>query len=925
MPTPNDQSRKSRDSRLESFLQKATPIITAERGLTEVARVKLQSLASDMRLPDELLSKGLDILQSEQPSITKKLNRYERAFKRSMHEKISKIKRGILTANMEARAVRVGTAKYQLTELQAREILRDLLKELGVQRVSVNQAERHVENMIEDLVGDNVFADKSTRERLIEQGHEWGLSAEHVEQMIVGHTEFNQQQRRREGTLMKSIIGVGVAVLLGLGGYFGYTHFNKPVIDVDSEGTGIVASDEGSVPKMPSASFWSDDVKLAAVSAQLAIRDLEPHLKQMANDDAASRQLAYESFSEKLDQLANDSTKRQKLKALLMPLLASEPDASAAQAMLRALGLWTSIREESLPLSELHTARSKWIVEMLTGVMRSKEASEERKQLVADQLFAMTGYSGADDSPEKLKRNYDGALLATQLRRLASLVGTKPADAIPSFAKLMKRASSVNNATKLEIATEFISSGIDVSSVRSSQFNEVMKWCVRDATPAEFPRLISAYENTSNQSAQNKLGDLLIDAINIGIDSTEPKEIATKMRSKLGIVESSILSIKTQRRKLTEQVKGYLDSVDLDTTDINENVSQTANIVYLSTLATFLFEGAGDSSEFRRLNELGLPDSVELSYLKELAPGAIKPAASTDETAEDTDDETTKPMIDESQMVNILRPLLRYRAFKIDRRVRALGAAALVAKQIPDVPQETAYGLAAYVFSTKNKTEHNEILTKLSSFTHWPTFVMALGDALESSDVSYDWQEQIAGAALDRIPKVSDPKQWTEAVRTELHRKAITIYAKSTISEVSPTSEKLDRFEKFMGVLAEKRMQQFGVSTRKSGSDESYFGATKSLYVELRQRSGTPSIQINRETAMIPVLSSNSIQQSVMISGMVAQELARIRLKDSPTKQPVLEAIVNNSIEINDRSRTALQQLMVNEYTILKLIIAQDE
>ena len=55
--TPKKSDKQSkRDARLKTFLRRAGPVIAAERGLTSTARIKLQTIAAEMR------SKGIDIV-----------------------------------------------------------------------------------------------------------------------------------------------------------------------------------------------------------------------------------------------------------------------------------------------------------------------------------------------------------------------------------------------------------------------------------------------------------------------------------------------------------------------------------------------------------------------------------------------------------------------------------------------------------------------------------------------------------------------------------------------------------------------------------------------------------------------------------------------------------------------------------------------
>ena len=90
------------DARLESFLQKAAPIIAAERGINAKSRVMLEALARDSKLPDELFDQAIHMLQGA-PPVARTKSRWYEAYCKYLAKKFKDVPRGILTRSISRR------------------------------------------------------------------------------------------------------------------------------------------------------------------------------------------------------------------------------------------------------------------------------------------------------------------------------------------------------------------------------------------------------------------------------------------------------------------------------------------------------------------------------------------------------------------------------------------------------------------------------------------------------------------------------------------------------------------------------------------------------------------------------------------------------------------------------------------------------
>ncbi len=237
-PDLADQS-PTRDSRLEAFLRQASAIIAAEKGLNNAAKAKLDALAMQLHLPDELFEVGLKKLQDSNSPIGD-LTAYEQGFLDFLIKEFSRKPEGtVLSISIEEKAIAHAKEKFEIPSHRAEKLIEFQTQESGFGRLSRSDAKEYGRQTILEQVGDKVFLDERTEKRVFRIGRRWGCPQEEVEQLINEKFAENRRiaraERRRPMFLGAAMLGcIG---LIGAASWWLISNremiFGKPVVKKD--------------------------------------------------------------------------------------------------------------------------------------------------------------------------------------------------------------------------------------------------------------------------------------------------------------------------------------------------------------------------------------------------------------------------------------------------------------------------------------------------------------------------------------------------------------------------------------------------------------------------------------------------------------------------------------------------------------------
>jgi hypothetical protein len=205
----NDES-STKDSRLEAFLRQASAIIAAEKGLNNAAKAKLDALAMQLHLPEELFEIGLKKLQDSNSPIGD-LTAYEQGFLDFLIKEFRQKPKGtVLSISIEEKAIAHAKEKFEIPSHRAEKLIAFQTEASGFGRLSRSDAKEFGRQMIVDHVGEKVSLDERTEKRVFRIGRHWGCSKEEVEQLI--NEKFAENHRIAKAERRRPIL-LGLAML----------------------------------------------------------------------------------------------------------------------------------------------------------------------------------------------------------------------------------------------------------------------------------------------------------------------------------------------------------------------------------------------------------------------------------------------------------------------------------------------------------------------------------------------------------------------------------------------------------------------------------------------------------------------------------------------------------------------------------------
>ncbi|MDG1873964.1 MAG: hypothetical protein P8J27_08635, partial [Mariniblastus sp.] len=121
-------------------------MIATEKGLNSSSRVKLESLAEHLKLPQELFEEGLALLQTSNDN----LSHYETAFVKFLDKELSKTSGGLISLGTEKEAIELAARKYQINSTRAEQLIELSTRANKITRLSPKEAETFAEQLIVD-------------------------------------------------------------------------------------------------------------------------------------------------------------------------------------------------------------------------------------------------------------------------------------------------------------------------------------------------------------------------------------------------------------------------------------------------------------------------------------------------------------------------------------------------------------------------------------------------------------------------------------------------------------------------------------------------------------------------------------------------------------------------------------------------------
>ena len=201
-------------------MRKAAAIIAAEKGLNADSHAKIRTLADREKLPDDLFTEALTLLQDS--NAKSNLSHYEKAFIKFLDCEFEKIPGDIISPRLEKEAVKHAKQKYEIGETRAQQLIVNRAQVARMELISPQEAVVFADRSIVDQIGDATKIDIPLRDQLFKFGDAWGLSESQVATTVVRQTSKNRAARRRQ-LLRPILVGLMLVFALAGMGYWAYS------------------------------------------------------------------------------------------------------------------------------------------------------------------------------------------------------------------------------------------------------------------------------------------------------------------------------------------------------------------------------------------------------------------------------------------------------------------------------------------------------------------------------------------------------------------------------------------------------------------------------------------------------------------------------------------------------------------------------
>lgn len=731
-PTPPEPPKNDkRDPLLEALLRKAQPIIAEERGLNHRSRVKIQAIGRQMKMPAGVVDQALQLLHGMPPVQGSQETRYEKAFAKVMREKISEIPGKILTTKIEEKAISVGQRKYQLSEVQARNIIRRVAEEIGVPRVSLTEAERHVEQEIADLLGDKTYISGDARRRLIKNGKRLGVKPDQIESMIQRHLQFNFKQVQFERKLTDRLWIVAAIILVGTGLSLFVFYQVKKAANEEKEFTS--RPDEKNEPDVVDPAsldpeWWDDALKKSLQNTRLKLTGF-PKLHDAARSRKPKiRGQGYRDMINLDRDALNSQAVRKRIEVVLKPLFIGEPELTAASGITARLLENCKAPDGRMPAGAVFFDRAFWGLTLLNHWVGLEKLSDEKIQLIQNGIQSITGKPFDLFLAEKARfEKQKNLLLQSYFEHVIDLAGSFPEkspEIISQLESLTGDGPFTGNIK--EFRHRFLTNYLKFEEANWRNCAALIEKAIFESADRQLKYYVQLMESTEIEPLKYYLEERLLRRAGLVEDFRTVAESAEALREYYNFdATKNNLPDKPDVEQIDEFILQFVNRWTVKPNQLppEENAQMWAESAFLTTLV--ILNRNDDKVGLRELLKRGFPNLQNDEFT-----GGDGSELTT--TMEDPDlSPKNDPSEERLARSNLQRALNQLRQFSIllpERRNVILGQIERIAPSVPTIDGANATILAKYLLSRKSARENQRILEVLPKLRHWRGLLVAIAD-----------------------------------------------------------------------------------------------------------------------------------------------------------------------------------------------------
>ena len=915
----SDSSKKPDDKEhqllLDRFLQKAKPILAVERGLNERSRAKLKRLADEHHVNDETFARALKLIQSGEAAKSN-LTRYERSFAKFLRRELKGISESILPARLEQKAVDIAFDKFQVEPQRAKELIQLVSEELGLSRISRTESERHVVELVSNLIGFAPYVTEDIRERLYSAGEQWGMERGYLDSLIITKLTENREAETRKRTaglgwlpllITTIVVGAGFGAIL-----IWYNQGNQPKNDDPPENP--VVKDVPLVDRLPE--WWNDDVKLKTVTLRHQLPILTEEMENLVSDDATNRLAAYSRLTNAFVDQIEITDHENDIAMMLGFWYANEPDISVSQQWLEHICRFIELPSGKIPEQPNASERSFQANHLLAISANTDTISEERLNQIDSKTTRLIGWSIKQAIANYLAAS-NKAIARDYWNHLILNAPTNVSAAIDAF-----NYASVTTKNKLErdsfsqFQLRFIESILASDPGRFEDLQSEIRPLIADAPVHQLASLAKQIRNVKNPSDQQWLVDRFFSRIGVAGSRTIPQSIDL-IEEHFGVIPPDVVRYRSVHRDWRNMV------VDIDANEMGVMVrepsaGQIADIAHANTIGWFILDDVNSPRLDAKLKQqaIDLEMVSGLQSIEYYAPFDVSILRSSS-----SDQRALERYIEDLDFVSQQNGA---------RRSTALKKLAEIALKFRDLDRKQSGILSAYLLSNSADLEEwATIQTQLSSFTHWPNLLISFCDALSDPRISFERATVVAKKLTNGRVSISDEdSQWRNQLKSKLLDYIALGLQQRAVSEKNSPSANWRALQFFLAEQLQQRsilLQHPNSQTNESPSSSSIERNITNL---LRSFSLDPEHQqlVNRRQKAARLITRDELAQTILLYQWSVELLANRLKTDHPDATAQLESVLNEYQSAIRNSTSIAQQLYVCELAqlnMIKLVVPQ--
>ena len=726
---------------LVAFRQQAGAVLAQERGLTPAGRVKLAGIARQLGIGEGQIEAAIRSL-GESAAPPAPANPIVLKFRSRLRKDLASTSRTILGPRIEAQIVAAAHRKYGLDEPTAREVLAEVAAELGLRRISADQAIDSLAGQIDQAAGDATWLAKEAWDRLRIAGAKWGIELELVDQLIDEKLVANRTDRDRRRLMVRTTLlgtgGVVAAVAIVLA--FVAMYRAAPDFEPASPDPGIPTAatpDRGpAVATQPP--WWDVDLSIAVANAR-KFPQVEPLYAALTSAEARERAGAYRKLAELALAPAPQPGLDSALASVLAGVYALEPDEAAASEVLASLLALVPAIDASLPKNRTQYLAAYFAGDAVARIHRRPGLNEDRRRQL--ESAAQSSLRLALDPAATQLQSERAARIAVTRRLFAQLTAAaprQPAEAAALFGYLTDLAVDLSDEEFARLEATYVASALPAAGKNWRQYEDAIIRAIASPDPLHALKMLDAYQRITDPQLKQQLAEWLINRGRVPPKSWAPIDVVTAVRKGLGVSGTAATTADDRWQLLRLRADAALAQPTPSADRHQQLLAQTIELAHLTTLAMALAQGDAGFAVF----------DANIDLAPQLSGGEMP----TEDPAADRTPRRLPPPVGSREdraldrWVTLVGNHARQQQVQRESNFRGL---AKLAERHPDLTPQEAAKAAEYVLAAKADDELRVVVETLGSMGRWKRLRLAIADGLARSAIGPDQRRQVAAAIAD--------------------------------------------------------------------------------------------------------------------------------------------------------------------------------